>query len=494
VLRDLRAACATLALVGLASCAPLVPTGGGDAPRAAPETIRVQSVKGRATVQRGTREIELKPGMELIEGEPLQVRSRSLLRLGVDRRALLELGPQSRLVIHKRSSSGSAEDRATWLRLERGYLRVVWNDRDDRVGRGGRWPVEVSFARWLARGDGGEYFFDADIKSAAVCAARGPLRLSGVPESAPPVIDYRCARLRAQQRPQLTVLDAAHWDAMRETSTLKPVLAKAEATEAAEAKKALAALEREMAAEVRAQAALRAAESKRLALARLPQTPKSIALSPLLPAVAPSIESPLARVPQAADGLAVQTPDMLVPLAEPPPAPVVVALSEPASAPDLSASPVDEPVAEAPRNDAAPNEPVTVDTALQAAQGEPVLPPAGTATEESNTTVALATPPAQGPVDEAPMLSRTESVDPPASDARWIVNVATHAARRDAQAQADALRANGFPASVLDEQIQGLPSYRVVVADRYDEPSAMQIVEQLDVRLGVQTAWILRER
>lgn len=226
----------------LASCAIPGPQSGRSAstepvlPPRIMDTVRVSDLQGTATLQQAGRRVALKPEADIGENQPVQVGAKSSLRLSLGKRALFELGPNSRVVVHQLPRDGSGGVRATWLRLEQGYLRVLASD--DRADA----PIEVSFSRWAAKLEAGEYFFDSRENAASACASRGPLRLSGVPEWTPQNLQEPCVNLEARRAPVEIALREDDWAILRSKRRLQPTLAKAAKWQASHA---LARLEQE---------------------------------------------------------------------------------------------------------------------------------------------------------------------------------------------------------------------------------------------------------
>ncbi|MGH8516501.1 MAG: FecR domain-containing protein, partial [Panacagrimonas sp.] len=219
-------------LVGLLLAACVVPGGSQrgsvsrsaatDASPARPMyALIVTEMRGRAWVQRDGQTQTLKEGSAIGENQPIQVGDGSLLRLQLADHTLLELAPNTRLVVHRLPREGRGDARATWLRLEQGYLRAVWK------GAVMDPPMQVSFGIWNARLRPGEYFFDTRGRVAAACTAGGSMRLSGVPEWTPQESSQECLRLEARKTPLAIAMTDAQWNTVRAQRRLHPTLAKA---------------------------------------------------------------------------------------------------------------------------------------------------------------------------------------------------------------------------------------------------------------------------
>lgn len=476
------------------------------------DTVRVHELRGSATVQSGTRRLPLKADVEIHENQPVQVGSRSNLRLALGQRAVLDLGPNSRLVVHKLPRDGRGEERATWLRLEQGYLRVLWSD--DR----GDTPMELSFGRWAARIGAGEHFFDSSDNRASACSTSGAMTLSGVPEWTPRSLSEPCVTLAAHHAPVEIALREKDWDTVRTKRRLQPTLAQAARKQANEA---VARLNRDgISAVAWKPATTRGAFTAERLLDDAPS--KSVTYFPHTPPViqipaAPQPEEQLATVPDA--------PHLVY--TQPEPADVI-------SPDDVPAVTMDTPVETAP---------VTVATAATLMESDPpaagVVPPTLKWTEDLHTDtsslqpVTAATPvptvapvdtgtampaasaepavvaipvtsaPATSDVSDAPQgdvalaVPATHALPPLPADgsgAEWIVNVATYVEPDMARHHAEQLIALGYQATVRPETVRGRSSYRVVIEGLPTEAAAQSAVADLGTRHGVRSAWAMRKR
>ena len=190
-------------------------------PPAILDDVRVSELRGSATIQGDGRTIALKPDTRIEENRPVQVGAKSSLKLELGTRAVFELGPNSRFVVHQLPRDGSAVERQTGLRLEKGYLRILASDDP------GAAPIELSFARWAAKLGPGEYFFDARADTASACSARGALDLAGVPEWTPQTVESSCVNLAPRRDPVLVSLRDKDWQTLRAQRRLQPTLARA---------------------------------------------------------------------------------------------------------------------------------------------------------------------------------------------------------------------------------------------------------------------------
>lgn len=520
---SLRATAHLLGAMLLVSCA--LPSGPGRVSAPPPpiaEPLTVQEIKGKVTVQRGSKLSLLQAGTEVGEGEPINVGAGSVVRLRLGQRALLELGPQARLVTYQLPRAGTPAQRTTALRLERGFLRVIWSERD---AGSKAWPLEVSFARWLARVGEGEYFFDGAVDRASVCAFRGQMHLSGVPESTPEAVAESCASLRPAVQPKTIGLRNADWEALRNKRALGPTLRRAAATEAAT--RGLAARERGKTPRATATASAPARPSPApVDVAMLPPTPRSLAVKPTEPLIpipppadppAPPVQPAATVQPRPAVEPATATtraseespavidapvdtrPREEVAMLAPPPASPVVA-ADAIAPPSQTAAP--PPVLDLPPLDTGALEPDFEDLDPPAAGGLQLATELGANAQDmpqAATEPAPATPieTAMRPPSEAlPSSPTQEFLPPPEEEAagEWIVNVASHSTLQAAEQQAQELVALGLNAKLRFETVRGYDSYRVVIEGQPSEAAALAVVDNLDERLGLQSAWVFRKR
>lgn len=464
---------AVLGLALLCACtAPVYDRAASPVPPAPPmpppvlDTLRVHELRGSATVQSGAQPQPLEPEAEVHENQPVQVGARSTLRLALGQRALLDLGPNSRVVVHKLPRDGKGEERATWLRLERGYLRVLWSD-----ARGDT-PMEVSFGRWAARIGAGEHFFDSRDRGASACSTNGTMSLSGVPEWTPKSLSEPCVALEPYRAPVEIALSEKDWTTLRTRHRLQPTLARA----------------------AQQQASLAAARLDRQDMHTVAWKPATV--PDALPDGPPApVSEPVSSSPPAVQELA---------FAPPTPAAVDAAL-EPAPVPTLA---VDAPDPLASMNAVAPTPaPVlkwTENIEFDASDRDPVAP-AVTAPETIDpAAVPIATPEtdaqqrvayAPAPQEEAAAAVTAVPTTLPEGDrAEWIVNVATYATPELAQQHAQLLVAENLDAAVRHEKVRGRSSYRVVIEGLPTEAAAQSAIADLGARYGVRSAWAMRKK
>lgn len=209
----------------------------GSASSAVLDPVHVHAMRGKSTLQWAGRRWVLKADTEVEENQPIHVTEGAALRLRMGRRALLDLGPDTRLVILQLARDGAGEDaRATRLLLEQGYLRIVASDELPEL------PIDVSFAGWSARTGAGEHFFEAAGAGGSACSTNGFIAIDGLPAWRPRDASGPCVVLRQERAPVELALESHQWEFMRRNRVLYPTLARI-AQESAAA--AVARLERE---------------------------------------------------------------------------------------------------------------------------------------------------------------------------------------------------------------------------------------------------------
>lgn len=184
-------------------------------------TLFVSELKGRAWVQRDGRAYSLQKGSNVAENQPIQVGAGSIVMMQLGEHSKYELAANSRMVVHQLPRQGRGDARATWLRLEQGYLRIQW------TGATMDPPMQVSFGIWAARLRPGDYVFDTRGRVSAVCAMSGSMRMSGVPEWTPAESMQDCTRLEANRSPMAIRMNDAQWSVVRAQRRLLPTLAQA---------------------------------------------------------------------------------------------------------------------------------------------------------------------------------------------------------------------------------------------------------------------------
>lgn len=147
---------------------------------AAPSLMRLERLQGSGEVVNGPSRDELVEGVELQAGDELQLAPGSRASLTLGRNGVLELGPGASIRIELLPFASFSDDLRTVLRLQGGYLRVIWKQRPWDVD----WPLAIELGADRANLKTGEYYFALDAAKAAsvgaatACVAEGQIALS----------------------------------------------------------------------------------------------------------------------------------------------------------------------------------------------------------------------------------------------------------------------------------------------------------------------------
>lgn len=205
-----------------AADAPAETTAPAPPPFSVPRVLTVDSVEGTVRIRRGATTVPATVGTLVHEAEVLQLEPRSRARLSIGDQTLIDLGPSSRLRVQQLGREDGSG--MTNLRLDYGYLRMVWADPDGRKDR----PAAISFGRWAAMVSSGEFFFDAQQKGRArACGLAGDLVFAGAGGDTPKRLNGACADLPSGKQSTTVTPSTVEWQAMRDQFTLRPDLGKA---------------------------------------------------------------------------------------------------------------------------------------------------------------------------------------------------------------------------------------------------------------------------
>jgi cell division septation protein DedD len=140
--------------------------------RTVSETAR-QPVQGEPEILRFG--VALQPQDRLITG------LRGQADVDIDRHGFLQLGPSARLSLERVPFASYARDLRTQLRLEEGYLRVVWK----HPGLSQEWPIVIDLASFRVHLTRGEFFFQRRGERLLLCIADGAVSVTSVGQSSP---------------------------------------------------------------------------------------------------------------------------------------------------------------------------------------------------------------------------------------------------------------------------------------------------------------------
>lgn len=147
--------------------------------------LSVNQLSSDARVLRAGNNVAVRAGFDLREADVIKGGNDGLLGLKLSRYGAVQIGRGSTVNIEKLPFSSYASDLTTALRLQSGYLHLIWK----RPGRGGDWPMLVRLGDQQLSLSNGEYFFERREDTQSVCVADGEaVLLSGasvVPLSGP---------------------------------------------------------------------------------------------------------------------------------------------------------------------------------------------------------------------------------------------------------------------------------------------------------------------
>lgn len=185
------------------------------------QMLRLDSQQGAVELSRGEQHPLLNAETALQTDDVIKVGSGAGAAFRLGRHGILELGPDSELVIERLPFASYADDLRTVLRIRRGYLRVIWKQPPLDI----HWPLFVYLDTDRAALASGEYFFEAGTQVNAICVAEGELALAGGSRSDVATLEpHTCYRLVAGIPPQPRVQTPANWIAVRERRELDGAL------------------------------------------------------------------------------------------------------------------------------------------------------------------------------------------------------------------------------------------------------------------------------
>ncbi|HEX4871806.1 MAG TPA: hypothetical protein VFV27_05770 [Nevskiaceae bacterium] len=193
----------------------------GSGTAAAASLLRVEALEGEAHLERQGQRLPLSAGISVLERDRLvtgeDVRTRLSLRLG--RQGLVELGPLASLRVERLPFASHADDLRTVLRLDQGFLRMVWQ----RPAFNTDWPLFLQVGPHQLQPVSGEFFVQDEEGRLAACVAAGELRLTPAgAATAATLMPEACHRLSA---PMASVeRDPDQWFDVRQALHLPPWL------------------------------------------------------------------------------------------------------------------------------------------------------------------------------------------------------------------------------------------------------------------------------
>lgn len=101
--------------------------------------------------------------------------------IDIDRHGFLELGPSTRVALERVPFASYARELRTQLRLEEGYLRLVWK----HPGLSQEWPIVIDLTGFRVHVTRGEFFFQQRAEQQLLCIAEGAVSVTSVTQTSP---------------------------------------------------------------------------------------------------------------------------------------------------------------------------------------------------------------------------------------------------------------------------------------------------------------------
>ncbi|HKY89507.1 MAG TPA: hypothetical protein VJM11_00655, partial [Nevskiaceae bacterium] len=153
-----------------------------------PPSLQVEAVTGTVQTARNGAVAPLSAGQVLQQGQRVQTSMASGMRASYLGEGTIELGAETRATVRKLPTD--AANSSTWLRLDDGSALLRWEPLGESP-----LPLEVSFSRWAAKIDAGEFFIESRADRAIVCRFAGEAVFSGVPATLPTSFGEGCVEL-----------------------------------------------------------------------------------------------------------------------------------------------------------------------------------------------------------------------------------------------------------------------------------------------------------
>lgn len=179
------------------------------------QLLSVTELTGTSQLTRNGLATALNPADPVVDQDRLQIGDGARLTLKLAAHGFIDLGPGADVTVDRLPYASFADDLRTVLRLQKGYLRVVWN----HPPAAARWPLFVVMGTHRLQLTNGEFFFESSGAALTACAASGQMVLTDSRGLSTPLPDASCHRLDSG-RPQSTTYRAGDWVAIRENFAL----------------------------------------------------------------------------------------------------------------------------------------------------------------------------------------------------------------------------------------------------------------------------------
>lgn len=173
--------------------------------------MQVEAIQGTVRVARTDgSDNPTRAGSALAAGDAVSTGVQSRADLQLSRYGQIELGAEAAVHLLRLPFSGYDSDLSTDLRLQHGYLRVVWKRPGPQL-----WPLTIALGEQRASLAPGEYFFDTHAGE-QLCIAGGEVMLT-LDDGQQMLHGPACYRIDAGRMPQRSERTAAEFIAMRES-------------------------------------------------------------------------------------------------------------------------------------------------------------------------------------------------------------------------------------------------------------------------------------
>ena len=176
------------------------------------QVLSVESLQGQVTLERPEGARALLQGDVLRSGDRLSTGRKATARLNFARYGFVDLGADSELRIERIPHASFATDLRSVLRVDQGYLRLVWKHPQISTS----WPIFVYVDKQRASLTSGEYFFEHRAGRQIACVAAGQMAVTDSQDDvARSLHPQACYRLYAGLPPQRILRESGDWVAIR---------------------------------------------------------------------------------------------------------------------------------------------------------------------------------------------------------------------------------------------------------------------------------------
>lgn len=172
--------------------------------------MEVEAMQGTVRVARTDGSDNLaRSGSALAAGDAVSTSAQAHVDLQLYRYGQFDLGENSALQLLRLPFSGYDSDLSTDLRLQHGYVRIVWKRPGSLL-----WPLTIAYGERRVSLSPGEYFFDSSAAE-QLCIAGGEAMVAGASGQQQMLHGPACYRLHGELTPQRSERSAEEFIAMR---------------------------------------------------------------------------------------------------------------------------------------------------------------------------------------------------------------------------------------------------------------------------------------